>query len=74
MVALNVRYFWHNLSVPRDFTQNCARHMAFDDLEWVSDTSFRLGDRVWAQGREARKLGMQLENVAMNTAVTVSDG
>lgn len=28
--------------------------MAFDDLEWVSDTSFRLGDRVWAQGREAR--------------------
>ena len=30
-----------------------ARHMAFDDLEWVSDSSFRLGDRVWAQGREA---------------------
>ncbi|CAE7204717.1 prsA [Symbiodinium natans] len=28
------------------------RHMAFDDLEWISDTSFHLGDRVWAQGRE----------------------
>ncbi|CAE7919644.1 unnamed protein product, partial [Symbiodinium necroappetens] len=28
------------------------RHMAFDDLEWISDTVFHLGDRVWAQGRE----------------------
>ena len=27
--------------------------MAFDDLEWISDTVFHLGDRVWAQGREA---------------------
>lgn len=27
--------------------------MAFDDLEWVAESSFRLGDRVWAQGREA---------------------
>lgn len=31
---------------------DALRHMAFDDLEWVSDSSFRLGDRVWAQGRE----------------------
>ena len=32
---------------------SCKRHMAFDDLEWISDTVFHLGDRVWAQGREA---------------------
>ena len=40
-------------SVPGS-TCSRPRHMAFDDLEWVSDTAFRLGDRVWAQGREAR--------------------
>ena len=65
---LKTQYFavpvniYHHISLFRGNRHGCwltphgsagARHMAFDDLEWVSDSSFRLGDRVWAQGREA---------------------
>eukprot|EP00913_Durusdinium_trenchii_P016530 g15536.t1 len=59
------------MQVRRQSDAETLRHMPFDDLEWVSDSSFRLGERVWAQGREGTIEHLQKHNRYM---VKFSDG